>query len=219
LLFVTQCQWEWEKWVPDHSGRNTLFVLSASLAAANVPTEFQAMYSSSMPTEGKIPFIVDNETFETHYKLVGDIAGCTHGPLVVLHGGPGISHDYLIPLADLSLRSPTTAVIFYDQLGSGQSTHLRSKDTSFWTIDLFIAELENLLAFFGVTDRFNILGHSWGGALASEFIVRRQPRGLLCLVLANTLASSKLRNESLVRLRTGLPEDVQATLKKHEAAV
>ncbi|KAJ7844639.1 proline-specific peptidase [Mycena leptocephala] len=171
-----------------------------------------------MPTEGKIPFIVDNETFETHYKLVGDIAGCTHGPLVVLHGGPGISHDYLIPLADLSLRSPTTAVIFYDQLGSGQSTHLRSKDTSFWTIDLFIAELENLLAFFGVTDRFNILGHSWGGALASEFIVRRQPRGLLCLVLANTLASSKLRNESLARLRTGLPEDVQATLKKHEAA-
>ncbi|KAJ7217071.1 proline-specific peptidase [Mycena pura] len=165
------------------------------------------------PTEGKIPFIVGEETFQTYYKLFGDIAGCAHGPLVVLHGGPGISHDYLIPLADL-----TTAVIFYDQLGSGQSTHLRSRDTSFWTIDLFIAELENVLAFFGVTDRFNILGHSWGGTLASEFIVRRQPPGLRSLVLANALASSKLRNESLARLRPGLPEDLQATLKRHEEA-
>jgi len=169
-------------------------------------------------TEGKIPFLVGEETFETYYKLVGNIASCNYGPLVVLHGGPGISHDYLIPLADLTSRSPSTAVIFYDQLGSGQSTHLRSKDTSFWTIDLFIAELENVLAFFGVTDCFNILGHSWGGTLASEFIVRRQPPGLRCLVLANTLASSKLRNEALARLRPGLPEDVQATLKRHEEA-
>ncbi|KAJ7165692.1 proline-specific peptidase [Mycena crocata] len=167
-------------------------------------------------TEGKIPFIVGDETFETYYKLVGDIASSTHGPLVVLHGGPGLSHDYLIPLADLASRTPTTAVVFYDQLGNGQSTHLRSKDPSFWTIDLFIAELENILAFFGVADCFNILGHSWGGALASEFIVRRQPPGLRYLVLANALASAKLRNEAISRLRPALPEDVQAILKKHE---
>ncbi|KAJ6464367.1 proline-specific peptidase [Mycena sanguinolenta] len=169
-------------------------------------------------TEGKIPFVVGKETFETYYKLVGEIASCSHGPVIVLHGGPGISHDYLLPLADLASLSSTTAVIFYDQLGSGQSTRLRSKETLFWTIDLFIAELENVLAFFGVAGCFNILGHSWGGTLASEFIVRRQPGGLRCLILANALASSKLRNESLARLRPGLPEDVQATLKKHEAA-
>ncbi|KAJ6450727.1 proline-specific peptidase [Mycena vitilis] len=170
------------------------------------------------PTEGKIPFIVGEEKFETYYKVVGDIASCSHGPLVVLHGGPGISHDYLIPLADLATRSPSTAVIFYDQLGNGQSTRLRTKDTSFWTIDLFIDELENVLAFFGVTDRFNILGHSWGGTLVSEFIVRRKPPGLRCLVLASVLASSKLRNESLGRLRSELSEDIQAVLKKHEEA-
>ncbi|KAF7353345.1 Proline-specific peptidase [Mycena sanguinolenta] len=158
-------------------------------------------------TEGKIPFVVGEETFETYYKLVGDIANCTHGPLIVLHGGPGISHDYMIPLADLVSLSSTTAVIFYDQLGNGQSTRLRSKNTSFWTIDLFIAELENVLTFFGVASCFNILGHSWGGTLASEFIVRRQPAGLRCLILANALASSKLRNESLAKLRPGLPED------------
>ncbi|KAJ7733258.1 proline-specific peptidase [Mycena maculata] len=164
-------------------------------------------------TEGKIPFPVGSETFETYYKVVGDVGSCAHGALIVLHGGPGISHDYLIPLTDLA---PSTAVIFYDQLGSGQSTRLRTKEISFWVIDLFIAELENVLAFFKVAERFNLLGHSWGGTLASEFIVRRRPPGLRRLVLANTLANAKLRNESLTRLRPGLPEDVQATLKKHE---
>ncbi|KAJ6590782.1 proline iminopeptidase [Mycena sp. CBHHK59/15] len=168
--------------------------------------------------EGKIPFIVGDETFETYYKVFGDVASCADGPLIVLHGGPGISHDYLIPLSDLASRSPSRAVIFYDQLGNGQSTHLRSKDPSFWTIDLFITELENILAFFQVTNRFNILGQSWGGTLVSEFIVRRQPGGLRRLVLANALASSKLRNEAIARLRPGLPEDVQAAFKKHEAA-
>ncbi|KAJ7484282.1 proline-specific peptidase [Mycena latifolia] len=173
---------------------------------------------TSRITEGRIPFTVVGETFETYYKLVGDIASCPHGPLIVLHGGPGISHDYLLPLSDLVSRSPPAAVIFYDQLGNGRSTRLPSKDPSFWTIDLFIAELENLLAFFGVTGCFNILGHSWGGTLASEFIVRRQPRGLRRLVLANALASAKLRNEAIARIRPGLPEDVQASLKQHEAA-
>ncbi|KAJ7926998.1 hypothetical protein B0H13DRAFT_1599086 [Mycena leptocephala] len=60
--------------------------------------------------------------------------------------------------------------------------------------------------------------HSWGVTLASEFIVQRQPRSLRCLVLANVLASSKLHNEALTRLRLGLPDDMRAILKKHEEA-
>ncbi|KAJ7641591.1 proline-specific peptidase [Roridomyces roridus] len=169
-------------------------------------------------TEGKIPFVIGDETFETYYKVVGDISSCSHGPLVALHGGPGLSHDHLIPLEDLASRSPSTAVIFYDQVGNGRSTHLRSKDASFWTIELFIAELENVLAFFGVANCFNILGHSWGAILACELIVRRKPPGLRCLVLANALANGKLYAESFARLCLGLPEDVQATLKRHQEA-
>ncbi|KAJ7065980.1 proline-specific peptidase [Mycena belliarum] len=178
------------------------------------------MTHTQMATEGRIPFAVGDETFETYYKLFGDIASCpaSDGPLVVLHGGPGITHDYLIPLSDLACRSTPRAVIFYDQLGNGRSTRLPGKDPTFWTIDLFIAELENLLAFFRITDCFNVLGHSWGGTLVSEFVVRRQPHGLRRLVLSSALASAKLRNEAIGRLRPGLPDDVQASLKKHEAA-
>ncbi|KAF9464584.1 proline-specific peptidase [Collybia nuda] len=173
--------------------------------------------TSAKVTEGKIPFIVEGETFETHYKLFGDITQPLHVPTIAIHGGPGITHDVLVPLGDLASNSPSTAIILYDQLGSGLSTHLKSKDVSFWTIDLFIDELENILSFFKI-DRYNIIGHSWGATLAAEFVIRRQPKGLKRLVLQNCLASAKLRNKAMAELRAALPEDVQATLKKNEEA-
>ncbi|KAI5118247.1 hypothetical protein M0805_007496 [Coniferiporia weirii] len=170
-------------------------------------------------TEGPIPFVVQGETHSTWYKLVGDLtSGSRRPPLVVLHGGPGFSHDYLLPLIDLVSLDPSTTIIFYDQLGSCRSTNLPDKDPSFWTIDLFISELENLLSYLGITESFDLLGHSWGGVLAAEFIVRRAPRGLRRLVLANTLASAKLRNEAVKRLCTTLPEDVQEKIRTHEQA-
>lgn len=173
---------------------------------------------SSKVTEGRIPFTVGNETFETYYKVFGDISNAsTQPPLVVLHGGPGLSHDYMTPVGDLAFKSPSTAVIMYDQLGSGHSTHLHSKPIDFWTIDLFIAELENLLSHFSISDSYNLLGHSWGATLAAEFVVRRQPVGLQRLVLANCLASAKLRNVAVKLRRSQLPEDVQEVLRMHEA--
>ena len=179
--------------------------------------------------EGEAPFTVDGETFSTYYKLVGDLSASTQPPLVVLHGGPGVSHDYLLPLADLTRPSPPSPesttptpaipVLFYDQLGTARSTHLPSKPPSFWSIALFVAELESLLAHLGISARpFDLLGHSWGGILAAEFVVRRQPQRLRRLVLADTLASARLRNEAGVRLRRGLPEDVQEVLRRHEEA-
>jgi pimeloyl-ACP methyl ester carboxylesterase len=102
----------------------------------------------SVPTsEGTIPFIVAEETFSTWYKVVGDLANRTKRHLIVLHGGPGLSHDYLIPLADLA---PTRPVVFYDQIGSGRSSHAADKPRSFWTIDLMINELINLLLNLGI---------------------------------------------------------------------
>ncbi|KAJ7302238.1 hypothetical protein DFH08DRAFT_905838 [Mycena albidolilacea] len=120
--------------------------------------------------QGKIPFRVGDEAFD--HKAFGhpDDSIMLRAALIVLHGGPGISHDYL-PLADLVSRTPegATAVLLYDQLGSGQSTRLPHKPPAFWTIDLFIAGLENVLDFFGTTHP------RVGGTLAAELIVRRRP--------------------------------------------
>lgn len=108
-------------------------------------------------TEGIIPFVYQDETFQTYYKLFGDLANRTHSPLIVLHGGPGLTHDCMLPLSDLA--SASIPVILYDQLGNGLSTHLKEKPPTFWTIDLLIDELVNLLNHFSIQDSFDLLGH------------------------------------------------------------
>ena len=52
--------------------------------------------------EGHAPFAYQGETHQTYYKVFGDLENRTRTPVVVLHGGPGLSHDYLLPLADLA---------------------------------------------------------------------------------------------------------------------
>ena len=121
-----------------------------------------------------------------------------------------MAHDYLLPIGDLGKTRP---VIFYDQLGNGRSTHLPDKLKSFWTIDLFIDELVNLVNYLGISSQYDILGHSWGGMLASEFVLRRQPDGLRKLIIVGSLPSMELWNRSNVILMKGLPQEVQADLR------
>jgi pimeloyl-ACP methyl ester carboxylesterase len=80
----------------------------------------------------------------------------------------------MLPISDLA-KSGQRAVILYDQVGNGRSTHLRTKPVEFFTIDFFVAELENLVQKLGIASRFDVLGHSWGGILGLEYLARRQP--------------------------------------------
>lgn len=162
--------------------------------------------------EGTIPFIHEGETFETHYRVFGNLKGSQKPPLIVLHGGPGLIHNYLLPFSDLSVDYDIP-VILYDQLGNGRSTHLREKPLTFWTIELFILELENLLDFFGIAGVFDLAGHSWGGILAAEFTVRRQPPGLRHLLLLDSLASIALWMQSMIQLLQAFPEEVVEGVK------
>ncbi|TFY73733.1 hypothetical protein EWM64_g10279 [Hericium alpestre] len=171
--------------------------------------------STPLVAEGVVPFVYNGEQFSTWYKLVGDCHP-ERPPLIILHGGPGTSHDYMLPLADLASHSPPTTVLLYDQIGTARSTHLPDKPGSFWTIDLFVAELENILTHFGFTVSFDLLGHSWGAQLAVEFILRRQPAGLRRLVIADGLASTKMRTEARDQLMRTMPQEVQDTIRKHD---
>ncbi|KAH9948027.1 proline iminopeptidase [Amylocystis lapponica] len=148
-------------------------------------------------TEGTIPFIYQGETFQTYYKPA-------HRPPRRTWPHPRLP----LPISDLAATA-SIPVIFYDQLGNGRSTHLREKPPTFWTIDLFIDELVNLLSHLSISDSFSLLGHSWGGILGSEFEVRKQPAGLKRLVLTNSLAASSLWNMSNGQLLQSLPQEVQ----------
>jgi L-proline amide hydrolase len=150
----------------------------------------------------------------TWYKITGELKGAKP-PLVILHGGPGCVHDYVASFADLAETG--RAVVHYDQLGNGRSTHLREKGPHFWTVDLFLGELDRVLAHLGIAESYDLLGQSWGGMLGAEHAVR-QPPGLRKLVIANSPASMKTWVAEANRLRQDLPPKVQATLLRHEAA-
>lgn len=115
------------------------------------------------------------------------------------------------------LAATGRAVVHYDQLGNGRSTHLRNKGADFWTPRLFLDELENLLRHLNIAGRYHVLGQSWGGMLGAEHAVTR-PNGLKALVIANSPASMELWVREANRLREALPPEVQATLLKHERA-
>ena len=151
------------------------------------------------------------ETHQTWYEIVGD--NSDKPPLIALHGGPGATHDYLLSMADLGADRQ---VVFYDQIGNGQSTHLPERGADFWTVDLFVRELRNLVTKLGIGPH-HVLGQSWGGFLAQEYALTR-PDGLASLVLADTAASFPEFLAEANRLRALLPPDVEQTLRKHEQA-
>ena len=153
-------------------------------------------------SSGTIPFTYQGQTYSTWYTYQGRWG--SHRPLIVLHGGPGLSHDYTIPLADLSTTRP---VIFYDQIGIARSSNLTDKPQSFFTVDLYLSELKNVIAFFNLKN-YDILGHSWGGMLAAEYAVL-QPAGLRNLVLTDSPTSMSLWIQSQSSLLSTFPQDVQ----------
>jgi L-proline amide hydrolase len=135
-------------------------------------------------------------------------------PLVVLHGGPGMAHNYLRNLEAFADDGRT--VIHYDQLGCGKSTHLPEAPPEFWTPQLFVDEFENLVEHLGLTS-YHLLGQSWGGMLGAE-IATRHPSGMRTLAICNSPASMQLWVEGASELRAKLPAEVEATLSAHEAA-
>lgn len=157
---------------------------------------------------------VDFDGSKTWYRITGDLDSPTV-PLVLMHGGPGCTHDYLLRLAALSRTG--RPVIHYDQIGNGRSTHLPDAGPGYWTPELFVAELENLLSQLGINDAYHLLGQSWGGMLGAEFAVRR-PAGLQRLIIADSPASMELWGVAAASLRAELPAGVDDTLRKHEEA-
>ncbi len=143
----------------------------------------------------------------------------THGPedplwppLLLLHGGPGATHQYLEPLT--SLARDGRRVIFYDQIGCGRSDH--PTDPAFYSVRTFVDEVNALRSALEL-DRVHVLGQSWGGMLAMEYALT-QPKGLESIAVADSPASIPLWVAEANRLRADLPSDVAQVLTKHEIA-
>jgi proline-specific peptidase len=159
-------------------------------------------------TEGYIPF----RGYNVWYRIVGDREEPGKLPLLCLHGGPGVPHDYIESLE--TMVATGRRVIFYDQLGCGNSD--QPHDPSLWTVDLFVDEVGVVRRALGL-DRLHLLGQSWGGMLAMQYALT-QPVGLVSLIVASSPASMLQWVAEANRLRATLPAEVQQTLLRHEEA-
>src|SRR5215472_16421668 len=157
-------------------------------------------------------FIPVTGGYRVWYRMMGGGADDEKIPLLTLHGGPGVGHDYIEDLAELA--SDSRRVILYDQLGCGRSD--QPDDTSLWRVERFVEEVGTIRRELEL-DRVHLLGQSWGGMLAIEYALT-QPKGLVSLILASTLSSMPMWIAEANRLRNELPPEVQATLLQHETA-
>lgn len=158
-------------------------------------------------SEGTVPF----RGYRTWYQVVGEPATSDRVPLLVLHGGPGLPHDYLEDLSRLA--DGGRAVIFYDQIGCGKSDH--PDDDALWTMATFVEEVAAVRDALGL-ERVHLLGHSWGGWLALEYALDR-PSGLASLVLASSCASLPAFAAETRKLKDSLPAKVSEVIDRHEA--
>jgi proline iminopeptidase len=143
------------------------------------------------------------------YRIVGTGSG---QPLLILHGGPGIPHDYLESLDALANER---LVIYYDQLGCGKSD--RPDNVTFWQIERFTEELYQVHQALGL-DQFHLLGHSWGSILATECAIGHS-KNIVSLILASPYLNFPYWFKTILpKLITELPADTQAVLANNDAS-
>lgn len=159
--------------------------------------------------EGFMPF----GKYQTYYRVVGDLtSGQT--PLLLLHGGPGSTHNYFEAFDELTARTGRP-VVMYDQLGCGRSS--MPTDPSLWRAETWVAELKALRSYLGLT-RVHLLGQSWGGMLAIIYLCDHQPAGIQSVILASTLSSAKLWQQEQARMIRFMAPADQAAIAQAEAS-
>ncbi len=103
-------------------------------------------------------------------------------PILVIHGGPGLPHDYFLPY--LEELAKTNLLIFYDQRSTGKS--VIPDDTIGTAHKKMIDDIEAIRKAFGIS-KLNILAHSWGTRLAVNYALK-YPASMRSLVLSNSIA-------------------------------
>jgi len=160
-------------------------------------------------SEKRIPVETPSGTFEVWTRKAGD-----HPTLkiLLLHGGPGATHEYLLPLEE-PLVGAGYEIYFYDQLGSHLSD--QPDDASLWEIPRFVDEVEQVRAGLGL-ERMVLYGQSWGGVLGIEYALAHPDR-LQGLVVSNMMSDVSAYNAYAEQvLMPAMDQDALAEIKRME---
>jgi proline iminopeptidase len=173
-----------------------------TIGCASPPSSPSAGAIRPEPATGFVPVEGGRVWYEIH-------GTGTRTPLLVLHGGPGIPHDYL---ANLERLGDERQVVFYDQLGCGRSD--RPDDPALWTRERFARELGRVREALGL-DEVVLYGHSWGTILAVDYLTGvggARPAGVRGAILAGPALSIPRWVEDSRRLIAELPPDAQSAI-------
>src|SRR5580704_2465889 len=133
-------------------------------------------------------------------------------PLLLLHGGPGASHDYFLPyLLPLARHH---RLIFIDERGSGKSEKLA--DPAGYTVEAMVEDVEAVRVALNL-GKINLLGHSCGGVLAQAYALKYQTN-LSHLVLCSTFHSTRQVNEVFKTMKARMPAELRQRINKLESA-
>jgi proline iminopeptidase len=159
-----------------------------------------------------IPIQTPKGTFNVWTKRVGNNPKIK---VLLLHGGPGATHEYF-ECFDSFFPQEGFEYYYYDQLGSAYSDN--PKDSTLWTIDHFVEEVETVRKALNMdASNFILLGHSWGGILATEYALKYQQH-LKGLVISNMVPSVPEYNAYANNvLGPKLPPAVLASIRAYEA--
>jgi proline iminopeptidase len=149
---------------------------------------------------------VDANGLMIYYMTVG-----RGDPLLIVHGGPGASHDYFLPY--LLPLARTHKLIFIDERGSGRSQKL--EDPAGYTIENMVEDVEAVRVALGL-GKVTLLGHSYGGALAQAYALKYQ-KNLSHLILASTWSSTTDMNEIFVHMKQNITPELRGRIDKLEA--
>jgi len=177
-------------------------ILTAGLCVLAVLALSACQSAGLQPGEG----FVEVTGGKVWYKIVGS---GERTPLLVLHGGPGGLSLYLKPLEALADDRP---VIFYDQLGCGNSPG--PSDTTLWTIERFVGEIAQVREALGLKE-VHLYGHSWGTMIAADYVLTK-PTGVSSLILASPVLSVPRFVHDTDSLLSTLPDSLQEAIKHHE---
>ena len=152
--------------------------------------------------EGYMPYL----GYQTYYRIVGEESD--KAPLLLLHGGPGSTHNYF-ELFD-ELANEGRQVIMYDQLGCGLSSI--PEEPNLWHAKTWLDELIALRDYLKL-DEVHILGQSWGGMLLIMYLCDCQPSGVKSAILSSTLPSAELWKDEQHRLIRLMSEKDQKAIE------
>ncbi len=144
-----------------------------------------------------------------YYAIYGELGNSI--PLVCIHGGPGISHHYLLSLKEISNERP---VIFYDQLGCGNSD--RPTDNQYMNITYYYEELKAFIEHLGV-EKVHLLGQSFGGTLALEYLLNTQCAKVQSVVFASPALSAVQFTLDAQKRLAELPNELKAIIESHNS--